>query len=153
MSDKNQRGDFYSGIPWVYVTRAQAWAHPKGQLGVVLWGIGAFFIAVAIFKVYVIMNSGGDWWVAALTGALPLLTGVGILLRVPWAIYLAVVSAGLTVYGLIRGFGQETSVFYMAETVAYIGIVFYLIDGDRPNLIYRYRYRKYSAGNDGTSDD
>ena len=48
--------------------------------------------------------------------------------------------------------GAERSVIYLFETIANVGILFYLIDGDRPNLIYRHRYRQYSAketDNDG----
>ena len=37
--------------------------------------------------------------------------------------------------------------------IANVGILFYLIDGDRPNLIYRHRYRKYSAVTGGKNAD
>lgn len=145
-SRKSQpRGDFYSGIPWVYVTREQAWAHPKGRLGVVLWAIGLMFIGVGLTKGWLIYGVSDSLGLALFNALWPVLTGAGLLLRVPWAVYLAVVSAGFTIYALIRGFGDPQSVFYLMETVAYVGALFYLIDGDRPNLIYRHRYRQYSA--------
>lgn len=151
MSDNNGKGDFYSGIPWVYVTREQAWAHPKGRLNGVLWAIGLLFVGIGLAKAWFILSSGGGIGLALFNAVWPVLTGIGLLMRVPWSIYLAVVSAGLTIYTLVRGFGDSQSVYYMLETVAYVGILFYLIDGDRPNLIYRHRYRKYSAvrGDDG----
>lgn len=145
MTDKPTKADFYSGIPWVYVTQQQAHAHPKGKLGAVLWLIVAYFIAIAGLKFYLSISVGAGIGFAILTGLWPLLTGLGLALRVPWAIIMAVVSAGLTVYALLRGFSGDGSVITLFETIASIGILFYLIDGDRPNLVYRHRYRKYSV--------
>ena len=33
-----------------------------------------------------------------------------------------------------------------------IGIVFYMVEGDRPNLIYRHRYRSYRAEREAGDD-
>lgn len=153
MSDKQQRGDFYSRIPWEHVTPEQARAHPKGQIGLVLGAIGVFFIAIGLGKGWWIYDLSGDLLIGVFNGIWPLLAGIGLLLRVPWSIYMAVIAAGLSIYALIRGFGEAQSIYYLLETVAYVGILFHLIDGDRPNLIYRHRYRKYSAARDQDHDE
>lgn len=149
MSDESKRGDFYSGIPWVYVAPDQARAHPKGQLGPVLWAIVAYFIAIAILKTVLTLNYGLGYGVAAFNGGWPLIVGLGLAFRIPWAIILSAVSAGLTVYALVRGLGGDGSLFTLFELIANVGILFYLIDADRPNLIYRHRYRKYSVIDEG----
>jgi len=84
---------------------------------------------------------------ALLNGVWPILTGLGLAFRVPWAIVMAVISAGLTIYALVRGFGGG-GVMTLFETLISVGVLFYLVEADRPNLIYRYRYRKYSADTD-----
>lgn len=146
MTRNKQRRDFYSGIPWVDVTPEQARAHPKGQLGLLLWAIVAYFLFIAVIKTYLALSFGAGFGIAVLNAIWPFLAGIGLALRVPWSVFMAVVSAGLTAYALLRGFGTNASVIYLFETIANVGILFYLIDGDRPNLIYRHRYRQYSAG-------
>ena len=153
MSNNETKPDFYSGIPWVYVPPEQARAHPKGKLNLILWMIAAYFVAIGLLKFALAFSYGASVSVAFLNGIWPLLTGVGLALRVPWSILMACVAAGLTVYALLRGIGGDGSVVILLESVANAGILFYLIDGDRPNFIYRHRYRKYSVeAGKGTND-
>ncbi len=149
MSEESKRGDFYSGIPWVYVTPDQARGHPKGQLGPALWAIVAYFIIAAIVKTILSINYGLGVSGAAVNGLWPLIVGLGLALRIPWAVIFAAISAGLTVYALVRGLGGDGSLVTLLELVINIGVLFYLIDADRPNLIYRHRYRKYSVVDGG----
>ena len=153
MNNNESKPDFYSGIPWVYVSPEQARGHPKGQLNLILWLIVAYFVVIGFVKMGFMLAFGAGVLAAFLSGIWPLLTGLGLAMRVPWSIFMASVSAGLTVYALLRGFGSDGSFVIMLETVANAGILFYLIDGDRPNFIYRHRYRKYSAERGQDGDD
>lgn len=146
MSKTPKRPDFYSGIPWVDVSPEQVRAHPKGQLNAVLWLIVAYFIGIAILKFTLSLEFGPG--VAILNSVWPLLAGAGLALRVPWSIVMACVSAGLTIWALFRSLDGGADVVILIETLINVGILFYLIDGDRPNLIYRHRYRKYSVARD-----
>lgn len=157
MSRRNERAEFYSGIPWVYITPQQARALPTGKLNLVLYLIAFYFVLIGLFKFALILSFGAGLGTALLNGVLPVLTGLGLLARVPWSIIMALVSAILTVWFLIRGtqFSAEDGsvVFQMLETILNVGILFYLTEADRPNLIYRHRYRKYSIedGNNNAS--
>lgn len=152
MNDKQKRGDFYSGLPWVNVTRDEAHSHPLGKPGLIIWAIVAYFIGIAILKFTLVISYGDGIGIAVLNSIWPLLTGVGLAIRAPYAVVMATISAGLTVYALLRGLGGDGSLIVLFETLANLGILFYLVDGDRPNLIYRHRYRKYSAENGGNNE-
>ena len=145
---KANRGDFYSGIPWVNVAPQQARAHPKGKLNLVLWAIVAYFIGIGSLKFGLALSYGAGFGIALLNGIWPFLTGIGLALRVPWAIIMATIAALLTIYALVRSLGGDGSLVILLQTLANVGILFYLVDGDRPNLIYRHRYRQYSADKD-----
>ncbi len=149
MTDRYEKQDHYTGIPWVSVTPQEVRGHPKGQLTPLLWLIGLFFIGSALLKIWLLAQGGLGLGGAVLSGLFPLLTGIGLLMRAPWALILAVLSAGFSLFGLVRGFGTDTSLIYLGETIIMAGILFYLMDGDRPNFIYRHRYRKYSVLKDG----
>lgn len=164
MTDRHEKPDQYSGIPWVYVTPKEVRAHPKGQLTPVLWAIGLFFIASALLKMGLVRASGMPLGWTLVLGAWPFLTGLGLLMRAPWALILAVISAGLSAYTLLAGAsgiggiagggavyveGDSYMLVPLFELLAYIGILFHLMDGDRPNFIYRHRYRKYSVLKEG----
>ena len=153
MSNNETKPDFYSGIPWVYVAAGQARAHPGGKLNLILWIIAVYFIAIGVVKFGVMISIGAGVGMTVLNGIWPFLTGLGLALRIPWAVLMACVSAGLTVYALLRGIGEDGSIVILLETVANTGILFYLIDGDRPNFIYRHRYRKYSVERGQVADD
>jgi len=145
MTDKQKRGDYYSGIPWVNVTAQQARDHPKGKLNAILWAIALYFFAVGALRIYFGIANGYGVQFALLSGIWPLLVGLGLAFRVPWAVVMACISAGLSMYALVRGLRGGADVFMLVETLISVGILFYLVDADRPNLIYRHRYRKYSA--------
>lgn len=151
MSQKQSKPDFYTGIPWVYITGEQARSLPRGQLNLTLWLIVGYFILNAAIGVALVLTFDAGLGTALLYGILPLLTGLGLAFRVPWSVVLAMVATGLSAYALIRGLGGN-GILALLQTIANIGILFYLVDGDRPNLIYRHRYRKYSV-EDGTDPD
>ena len=158
MSDENKKGidpngpdqksDYYSGIPWVYVDPAQARAHPKGQLTWVLTAIGGYLVLTGLWKAWVFADAGYAWGVVILGGILPLLAGAGLLLRMPWAIVVTIVMAGFTLYAFVRNLRADPDLFLLVDALIAVGIIFYLIEGDRPNFIYRHRYRKYSVEDD-----
>ena len=145
MTDNNQRPDAYSGIPWVNVTPTQARAHPKGQLGVILYVIIAYLVLSGLFKLWAFGTAGYPIGVIALGATLPLVTGLGLWARMPWAIVVAIIMAGFTLYAFARNIGANPDFLLLADALVAVGMIFYLIEGDRPNLIYRHRYRKYSA--------
>ena len=148
MSDKPKRRDFYSGIPWVNVTAQEAHAHPLGKLGPIEWTIAIYFIAISILKFWLAFDYGYGFGVAFLNSIWPFLVGLGLAFRVPWSVIMAMVSTALTAYALVRGLGGGGDLITLFEMIASVGILFYLIDADRPNLIYRHRYRKYSVEDD-----
>lgn len=172
MSEQKRPRDFYSGIPWVSVTPEQARAHPKGKPGVILWIIAIYFLFVGGWKFWFALDLGAGFGIAVLNGIWPFLAGVGLLMRVPWSVFMAIVSAAVTIWALLRStratatlynsaeqftnvgmtglFGIETygDAFFLVllvEMILHVFILFHLMDGDRPNLIYRHRYRKYSV--------
>lgn len=145
MDSNESKPDFYSGLPWVYVPPEQVRAHPKGRLNLILWLIATYFIGIGLLKFYLSLQQGHGIGIGIANGIWPLLTGIGLAIRAPYAVLMACVSAGLTVYALLRGIGQEGTVTILLETIANVAILFYLIDGDRPNFVYRHRYRKYSV--------
>ncbi|WP_375280515.1 hypothetical protein [Pseudooctadecabacter sp.] len=179
MSKDKKRMEFYAGVPWVNITPEQARNHPKGKPGVILWAIALYFIVTGLWKFYAAWDFGLAGWLVVLAGIWPFLAGVGLLMRVPWSVFMAIVSAGLTVWALFRssrataelynsfegatqtgflhalfgvdGYTDGFFVILLVELLIQVGILFYLMDGDRPNLIYRHRYRQYSA-NDGGGD-
>ncbi len=159
MTDRYEKPDHYSGIPWVYVPPDEARAHPQGQLTVFLWIIAIYLIGAGVAKAVTLQTTGVPLGWALVISAFPILCGIGLILRMPWAIILATISAGLTVFQLVGGLGRLGEMGGNAVTIGLVdirlallfhllvsvGIVFYLMDGDRPNFIYRHRYRKYSV--------
>lgn len=158
MNDRDERKDAYSGIPWVYVTRQEVWAHPKGRLSPALWAIAIYLLFAGVSKMALLYSESVPLGWSIILGSFPFLCGVGLILRAPWAIILATISAGASVFQLVAGlgsvgagasFGLGAPQFWLLfHLLASVGIVFHLMDGDRPNFIYRHRYRKYSAVTD-----
>ena len=152
MANGKERPEFYSGIPWVHVTPEQARNLPQGTLNAPLIAISLYFLLIGMFKFGLLFSNGAGVGVALLNGAWPFLTGVGLALRVPWSIVMALISSTLTVWALVRGSQagvvDGARLYPLFETIINVGILFYLVDGDRPNLIYRHRFRKYSIEDD-----
>lgn len=149
-SDEKQ--DIYSGIPWVYVTPEQARNHPKGQLTAILWIIGGYLVLIGLIKFYVFWASGFALGVVLIGGLLPFLAGAGLLLRMPWAVVATLIMAGFNLYAFVRNVGPDSTALFLLDALISVGIIFYLAEGDRPNFIYRHRYRKYSVLQEGKDD-
>lgn len=141
----DERPDAYSGIPWVHVDPAIARAHPMGQLTPALQAISAYLVAVGLLKLWLFTGAGHAPGVILLGGVLPMLAGLGLWLRLPWAVVIALLMAGFNLYAFVRNVGADPDLLLLFDGVVSVGIIFYLIEGDRPNFIYRHRYRKYSV--------
>lgn len=143
-----------NGFQWVHVPREMAHGHPKGRPGIVLWLIAAWFAASGGLEVALVAAAGTAWW-SGLLGFASLAAGVGLILRVPWAYVLAVLLPARFVVGFVMAIGggaqgltgaaQVDQLFVLAQAVIAVAVTFYLIEGERPNLIYRLRYRSYAA--------
>jgi len=144
MTKRLEERDAYSGLSWVYVTPEEVRGHPKGRLNPILWAIVVFLLGSGVLKLVVLAGAGAPVSMALLSGLLPVLTGAGLALRVPYALVIAIIMAGITLYTTVGAMGSEQSVWFLVDSLVAAGIIFYLLDGDRPNFIYRHRYRKYS---------
>lgn len=149
MTERPEERDPYSGLKWVYVTRDEVIGHPKGRLNLVLWLIAAFLIGSGLVKLWVFATSGAPLAMVLLSGLAPLLTGLGLALRAPYAIVAAIIMAAITLFSTMRAMGEGQSILFLFDALVALGIIFYLLDGDRPNFIYRHRYRKYSEEREG----
>ena len=148
MPRRIEERDAYSGLSWVYVDPQQVRDHPKGRLNAILWGIVLFLVGSGLLKLVVFLNAGAALSMALLSGLLPVLTGLGLALRVPFALVVAIIMAGITLYSTVGAMGSDQSIWFLVDSLVAAGIIFYLLDGDRPNFIYRHRYRKYSELSD-----
>lgn len=144
MSD-DEKPDAYSGIPWVHVDPETARAHPKGQLTLALRVIAGYLVAIGLFKLWVFWGAGYAAGVIVLGGVLPILAGLGLWARMPWAVVVTLVMAGFNLYAFVRNVGADPGLLLLFDGIASVAIIFYLVEGDRPNFIYRHRYRKYSV--------
>ncbi len=138
--------DQNTGAQWVYVTAQMARAHPKGRLSIELWLVVAYFVAVAAVRVADVAAYGqsGAWIVYAVQIGIPLLLAALIALRAPWSASVAIVLVGLGVVASLKGLEQADDPLQIFNIAVLIGIAVYLHYGDRPNLIYRHRYRSYA---------
>lgn len=143
-----------TGEKWVYVTPAMARSHPMGRFGGMLWVVAGYFVLVAAVRVSALIAMPG--MVSAVTGGLlvlgPLLCAAALALRVPWAQPVVATLSALSVLGAVRGLpaGDPLSVL---EVIVLVLIVFYLLEGDRPNLVYRHRYRSFRGDADKPDSD
>lgn len=143
-----------NGFQWVYLARDAAHGHPMGRPGLVLWLISAWFAASGGLEVALVAALGTPWW-SGLLGFASLAACVGLILRVPWAYVLAVLLPARFVVGFVMAIGggaqgltgavQADQLFVLAQAIIAIAVTFHLIEGERPNLIYRLRYRSYAA--------
>ena len=139
------------GRHWIFVTKHEAWSHPKGRPGLALFLISLWFAAVGAFELSVAIRGGLPLFSHAMAGATAI-TGILLMLRIPWAYVAAVILPVRQVFGFIELIGTEgvepplvATVYAVANAIIGIGVIFHLLEGDRPNLIYRHRYRSYKA--------
>jgi len=153
MTRRLETTDAYSGLKWVHLSRAEAHSLPSGRLNMVLWAIVAFLIGSGLFKLVVFIGSGAPLGLTFIAALVPVLTGLGLAARLPYALVLAVIMAGITLYSTMRAMGEGQTIWLLVDALVALGILFYLLEGDRPNLIYRYRFRKYSEARGAEEDD
>jgi len=138
------------GAHWIYVPREIAHAHPKGRPGIVIYLIAAWLAATGGLEVALMLAGRVPWW-AGLLGGLSMLTALGLLMRAPIAMIFAIILPVRHTVGMIggvtvlTGVSQFDAVFVLVQAIIPIGIIFYLLEAERPNLIYRLRYRSYEA--------
>lgn len=152
MTKRIEERDAYSGLTWVYVSPEEVRGHPKGRLNPVLWAIVAFLVGSGLLKLVVFLGAGVSPGMALISGLLPFLTGLGLAFRLPFALVAAIVMAGVTLYTTVGAMGGGQSGWFLLDSLVAAGIIFYLLDADRPNFIYRHRYRKYSELSDPSGD-
>ena len=147
------------GRHWVYLTAQEAHGHPKGGPGPVEYGMALWFSLIAAFEAVVNIGYGQFGPVQLVFTGLMLLCAVGLIIRAPWALVLAVLLAVRGMFGFVQLIGGGAfevppvlALYGVVNAIIGIGIVFYLIEGDRPNLIYRHRYRSYRAERQAADD-
>lgn len=149
--------------PWVSVSQKDVAAHPKGRpgLGIYLASAWLGLLGVLFLGTYAIFPWAAlpiwfvVWGVISLNGALLLALGspvgwlIGIIMGGQQVVtFVAYHSSGngSRFHGLIVSLLEFNAGNFaiLALAVAAAASVLYLWDGDRPNLIYRHRYRRYS---------
>ncbi|NSX55877.1 hypothetical protein [Parasulfitobacter algicola] len=140
-----ERGQYdkETGAQWVNVTPEMARAHPLGKPGLLIYLIAAWFALGAMGQLGFLFTLGFSFLFLALF-FLYLLTAVALVLRAPVSVWLVTVSGGLQILLLMMS-ADIVTVFLAA---IHILIIFYILDGDRPNLIYRHRYRSFKKGDE-----
>lgn len=139
-------GQFRVGKPdnatdarWIYVTPEMALAHPKGRLGPLLWALVAFNLLMGVVRVYQGVTITP---LALIFGVVNLTVALLLSIRSPWAlpaVFVQVIGGILAAFFIVLG-----PVDVVIRAALGIGLLVYLVDGDRPNLIYRHRFRAYS---------
>lgn len=138
--------DQQTGAQWVYVTPDMARAHPQGKLNAALWAIATVFVALGLLKLAAAVSAGFAF-ILVLGGAFQLLTGVMLAMRAPYAVLLAGAQLLITLFGTVTS-GMMGELFQLGVLIFSAGSLFYLTEGDRPNLIYRHRYRSFRGKSD-----
>ena len=133
--------DPVSGQRWVHVTRAMALNHPKGRLGPALYAVVAVFVALSAFR-FAIWTAGGGLWFFG-EAVVALLAAVALLLRAPPGVWLGLVACALVMVDFAKG---TMVIWSLGEAVVAVVIGFYLLTGERVNLIYRHRYLSEGGG-------
>ena len=140
------------GRHWVYVTAEEAFAHPKGRPGLGEYAMALWFAGIGAFEAAINLNFGVFGIVQAVFTALLLACAVGLVFRAPWSFVLAILLAVREMFGFIQLIGGGAfevppllAVYGVTNAIIGVGIIFYMIEGDRPNFIYRHRYRSYRA--------
>ncbi|MEQ3625284.1 MAG: hypothetical protein ABNH26_10650 [Celeribacter sp.] len=138
------------GSHWVDVPAAAARAHPKGRPGAAIWACALWLAVAAALELWLVtIGFGGSW--AIVFSVLSLLAAAGLMQRVPLALWLTMLICLRQLWRLLSlvgggavllqtGFGPLQGMI-VAQAALALAVGFYLLDGDRPNLIYRRRYR------------
>lgn len=146
------------GRQWVYVTGAEALAHPQGRPGILIYLIVLWFMGAGVLE----LTSPHLGIVGFGFALLSILVGVGLVLRnrvayllalfLPWRHFLGLIPV-LRLVEIAPDYSAYS--FVLAFINAGIGflVAFYLFEGDRPNLIYRNRYRSYRAEAEAENHD
>lgn len=134
------RADPVTGERWVHVSREMAHAHPKGQLGPVLYGIVIALVAFSALRFYAFTVAGSlaDFGAALLY----MLGALGLYLRAPFALFLVAALFAFSLMRLFVGIGG-LNIVGLGVLLAQGAALVYLITSERANLIYRHRYRSY----------
>lgn len=155
MSDPQMTTPDGEGRHWVYVSRAQAQGHPKGRPGLALHLIALWFVSVGAFELVLAVTFGLPLWSLALS-LLTCFTALGLILRIPWVYLLAVILPVRQLFGFLElvgggavGMQPLEAIYAVANAMIAMGVIFHMLEGDRPNLIYRFRYRSYRAEREG----
>ncbi|OWU71135.1 hypothetical protein ATO2_02160 [Roseovarius sp. 22II1-1F6A] len=149
------------GSYWVEVPATAARAHPKGRPGALIWASALWLAVTAGIELWLIgLGFGGTW--AVVFAVLSLLAAAGLMLRVPLSLWLTMVICVRQLWRLLSlvgggavllqsGFGPVQALILVQAALA-LAVGFYLLDGDRPNLIYRRRYRATVPEEDSASE-
>jgi hypothetical protein len=150
MSDMPDEGKFdygardpVTGERWVYVSREMAHAHPKGQLGAVLYLVVLYLVAVAAVRFYEFTQFGFAP-LYLLLSVVPMLGALGLYFRLPLAVVLIVVVFVIAAYQLVTNIGNLNALGLL-QVFALGAVVVYLLTSERANLIYRHRYRSFKG--------
>lgn len=137
------------GRQWIYVTDAQVRGHSKGHFGIFIWIVCLWFSCVGGLEIILGSSSSLPRLVF---GILVFLVGAGLVVRNRLAYLLALF---VPIIFLIRFFSQATGYgtamvtpaqyYDLVNALVTVGVCFYMFEGDRPNFIFRRRYRSYRA--------
>ncbi|MEL7300108.1 MAG: hypothetical protein AAFM92_06965 [Pseudomonadota bacterium] len=140
------------GRHWVYVTPTEAFGHPRGRPGVIEYGIAVWFAGVSSFEAALNISFGSFGIVPIVFTLLMLVCAAGLIFRAPWSYVLAILLAVREMFGFIQLIGggafevpPALAAYGVINAILGAGVIFYLLEADRPNLIYRHRYRSYRA--------
>ncbi|MFQ6547861.1 hypothetical protein AADZ90_007875 [Aestuariibius sp. 2305UL40-4] len=144
-------------VPWVSVTPAEAAAHPKGRPGLVIYAIALWLAVSGAFDVLALFGPVGSLWFLVF-GGLSLVAALGLVLGAPWALVLSVLMCGrylvasiaeLRIFMFVDAVEEQgLALLILAQGIVAVAAAFHLLEGDRPNLIFRHRYRAYSEADE-----
>ncbi|MDU8929018.1 hypothetical protein RXV86_16615 [Alisedimentitalea sp. MJ-SS2] len=132
--------DKLTGERWVYVSRAAAHAHPKGQMHWTFLLVVAWLVWSAIAKYRLGLEISGTGFAAA-AAFLPIFIAVLVLLRAPIARILLIVLGGFTIYVTVKSGAFGTGLGGLADMLVTVAVTIWMWEGERPNLAFGYRFR------------
>ncbi|QHQ35840.1 hypothetical protein [Algicella marina] len=130
---------------WVKVDRPAALGHAKGRLGWALWLIVVFLTLRAAWFAQVALAFDGGIALWGQVGLMLVLVTM-LVLRVPLAFPLMILHGAVVLIWFVRGLGEGQEVAALVDLGLHVPVLFYMVEGLRPNLIYRHRFRAYRGG-------